>query len=318
MKRVGFAVVVVLLVLGLAEGGARAFGPGLLPPDRSRMAKPGEQVAGEPNMVGDADTGWRAKEGPQQSFGIPGGTTVNALGLRGAAPVEPRTGKRIMFVGDSTVFGVFVADRDTFVSRVGAALGVEAINAGCPGYSSWQALQAVRGRLADVKPDLLVIATLWSDTQGADSSDAVRFGGARRSLLDQSLAFVLLREWVRTVRWGSHAEEVKVGLSMPVAPSFRVPIGQYEDNLRALAASAPQAAFLILPSIRDPAAGKVGDFRDAYRATMREVAADLGAPLADTPAAFVGTDTRAMFVDEVHPTAQGHQKIAEVVVAALK
>jgi lysophospholipase L1-like esterase len=318
VRRVAFALAVLVAVAGLGEGAARVWGPGLLPPDRSKEARPGEPTPGEPNMVGDADTGWRARTGPQQSFGIPGGTSVNSRGVRGPELPLEKTRRRVLFLGDSTVFGVFVADRDTFVARVGDALGVEAINGGCPGYSSWQALRAVQARLGAYQPDLVVIATLWSDAQGADVPDAVRFGGARPSLLERSVGFVLLREWVRELRWGSRPEEVRVGLRMPVAPTLRVPLADYDDHLRALAATAPEAAFLVLPSVRDPAQGKVGDFRDAYRAAMRDVARELGAPLADAPAAFVGTDARAMFHDDVHPTAAGHARVAEVLVKALR
>ncbi|MFZ5477521.1 MAG: SGNH/GDSL hydrolase family protein [Myxococcota bacterium] len=318
MRRLAFALVVLAVAAALAEGAARAWGPGLLPPDRSREARPGEPTPGEPNMVGDAATGWRARTGPQQSFGIPGGTFVNSLGARGPELPLEKARKRVLFLGDSTVFGVFVADRDTFAQRVGEALDVEVINGGCPGWSSWQALRAVEARLGAYRPDLVVIATLWSDAQGADTPDAVRFGGARASWIERSHGFVLLREWVRAARWGSRAEEVRVGLQMPVAPTLRVPLADYDDNLRALARTAPAAAFLVLPSVRDPANGKVGDFRDAYREVMREVAAELGAPLADAPSAFVGTDARAMFHDEVHPTVAGHARIAAVLTDVLR
>jgi lysophospholipase L1-like esterase len=317
-RRPLFALATAVLLAVAGEGAARALGPGLLPADRSPVARPGEPTAQEPNMVGDADSGWRPRTGPQQSFGIPGGTVVNSHGLRAPEVAEAKSRPRVIVVGDSSVFGVFVRDADTFAARVGAAFpGVEVLNAGVPGYSSWQALRALDGRLKAYAPDLVVVATLWSDTQGADLPDSVRFGSDRASVLEKSHAFVLLREWVREARWGGQAEKVGFGLGMPVAPTTRVPLSQYETNLRAFASRAPAIAFLMLPCIRDPAAGRVGDFRDAYRAAMREAAAELGAPLVDTPQVFVGTDPKRMFHDEVHPTAEGNRVIAEALQAAL-
>lgn len=307
-RRPLFALAVVTVVALTAEATARLFGPVLMPPDRSPVARPGEPTAQEPNMVGDAEAGWRPKSGRQQSFGIPGGTFVNSRGLRAPEVPLAHTRPRAIVVGDSTVFGVLVGDDQTFVARLDAAYpDVEVLNGGVPGYSSWQALRALDGRLAAYQPDLVVVATLWSDTQGADQPDSVRFGGDRRSLLEKSHAFLLLRSWVRELRWGSTPEPVQFGLAPVMAPTTRVPLSQYEDNLRALAKRAPSVAYLVLPCTHDTRSGKVGDFRDAYREAMRDVAHDLGAPLIDTPARFVGTDPRKMFYDEVHPTPAGQR-----------
>ena len=73
--------------------------------------------------------------------------------------------------------------------------------------------------------------------------------------------------------------------------------------------------FLILPSVRDLFIGRVGDFRDAYRQAMKEVAHDLRAPLVDSSEHFSEGDIHALFFDEVHPTARGHHRIAEALLA---
>lgn len=103
---------------------------------------------------------------------------------------------------------------------------------------------------------------------------------------------------------------------------MRVPLDAYAKNLRVMAAMVRsvggQPAFLVLPCVKDPAGGKVGDFRDDYREAMRSAAKELSAPLADTPAAFVGTAADRMFLDEVHPTREGHQIIADVLARALE
>jgi lysophospholipase L1-like esterase len=362
-RRLAFTLVMGLLVAALAEGAARTWGSRLLPTRRSLDAMPGEPVPAEPNMVADTASGWRAKTGRQQSFGIPGGTFVNSRGLRGPElPIPKPAGKRrVLLVGDSTVFGVLVADADIFARRTEGALqridpNIEVLDGAAPGWSSWQARRALEDRLLAYEPDVLVIATLWSDSQGAGRPDAERFA-AYLPGLDHSRAFVLLREWVRQVRWGDDPEEVHVGLRPPGsgpppqigpgqpgynsspagqaqapggapvigaggAPTLRVSLAEYRANLAAMAAlvtaNGGTPAFLVLPCVKDPAGGgKVGDFRDDYRAAMRETAASLHAPLADTPAAFVGTDASSMFLDEVHPTGAGHARIAEVLTETL-
>lgn len=317
-RRLSFALVVLLFLVGAAEGAAAVFGPKLLPSDRSPLAKPGEVTPQEPNMVGDAVAGWRPKVGRQMSFGIPGGTTVNSRSMRGPDVAVRATRPRLLVLGDSTIFGVMVADGDTIASRLALAFPqVEVLNGGAPGYSSWQALRAFDDRFSELKPDMLLVATLWSDTQGTEAPDATRLGGRPAPLLEHSRAFVLIREWVRQVRWGKRVEKVGFGIQAVVAPSLRVPLGDYEANLRALATRAPHVAYLVLPCVNDPARGKVGDFRDAYREAMRETAQELGAPLIDAPRAFVGADTAKLFLDEVHPSAAGHAKIAGLVKEAL-
>jgi lysophospholipase L1-like esterase len=332
-RRLAFSLVVLLGVAGLAEGAARLFGPPVMPPDRSHDAADGQEVPGEPNMVGDALAGWRSKAGFQHSFGIPGGTTVSPEGVRGISSLGPKVPgeRRILLLGDSSVFGVLVGDADTLGARLEANLrrrepGIRVLNAGCPGYSSWQALQVLRHRLDSSAPDLVVVATLWSDTQGAERPDSVRFGGAARQLLYRSRAFLVLARWVEALRFGGGArpappERVEFGLQPLAAPTARVPLGEYGRNLRALAREARrlggEVAYLVLPCVRDPVAGQVGDFRDRWRQVMRETAAAEGAPLADTPPAFAGTDPGVMFLDEVHPSVAGHARIAEVLAEAL-
>lgn len=328
LRRFAFALVPLLLLAGVAEGVARRSGSRLLPARRGLDALPGEPLAQEPNMVGDVVTGWRPRTGRQDSFGIPGGTTVNSRGLRGPeVPLDKPAGtRRVLLLGDSTVFGVMVRDEQTFARVVEERLRaidprVEVLNGGAPGWSSWQAARALESRLDVYTPDLVVVATLWSDAQGGPMADAERFEAMAVPFMEASHAFVVLREWVRELRWGRRTEEVRVDLSAPRGrgdgpPTLRVPLPDYAANLRRLAATARadggDVAFLVLPCVRDPEQGKVGDFRDEYRAAMRAAAGELGAPLADSPAAFLGGDARALFFDDVHPTAAGHRIVGEV------
>ena len=342
LKRLSFALAALLLLASVLEGGARLFGPGLMP------ANPGGE--NENGLPPDPLVGWRVEPGTQDNFGVPTPTYINQWGLRSAEfPAEKAEGEeRILLLGDSTVYGVLVSDEDSFGGVLQKLLSaanpaVRVMNAGCPGYSSWQALQILKDRLLALQPDVVVIATLWSDAQGSEAPDSARHGdGEGRSLLTHSAFYVWLRAKIRRARWQEDsAESVEFRFQPPqqsaggpppgppvaagptkLAPTHRVPLGQYRRNLREMAkrsiAAGAQPVFLILPCFRDPALGKVGDFRDAYREAMREVAEELSAPLIDSSVFFFGGRVNDLFFDDVHPTPRGHSLIATALFEGLE
>jgi lysophospholipase L1-like esterase len=344
-ERIAFSLAACLVVLGILEGGARLFGPGIMPIDRSMDVGHGESLAGVPDLLGDAATGWRARGGTHRDYGVPQPTHVNSRGLRNAEiPLEKTPGRtRILLLGDSSVYGVRVTDEQSFGGLLEKRLqdanrSVEVLNGGCPGFSSWQTLQALEDRLLAYSPDLVVIATLWSDAQGSAEPDAARFGNGRgRSWLSHSAFYVWLQAKIRRARWSTEGpERIEFQLDpVPGAPPFgngpkgpnklapthRVPLKDYKANLKEMAtkvrAQGGEVAFLVLPCFRDLLIGRVGDFRDAYREAMIQVAKELDAPLFNSPVAFADGDVNALFFDDVHPTAKGHARIASLMEKSL-
>ena len=57
---------------------------------------------------------------------------------------KPKGKKRVMSVGDSSIFGFLVEEEEVFTSVAVEKHTWEDINAGCPGYSSEQSLIWVR------------------------------------------------------------------------------------------------------------------------------------------------------------------------------
>ncbi|MFZ5477185.1 MAG: alginate O-acetyltransferase AlgX-related protein [Myxococcota bacterium] len=66
---------------------------------------------------------------------------INSLSTRGP---EPGSGRKWLALGDSFVMAAQVAEADTFAARLGVKEGVEVINAGVDGWSTWQSLRRYR------------------------------------------------------------------------------------------------------------------------------------------------------------------------------
>lgn len=96
---------------------------------------------------------------------------INALGLRGPLPSTTPTprGRRVVFVGDSFTFGEGVREDDTLPQQTARLLNdrgsapVECINGGVGGFDTRQALALFRDRLADLRPDVIVVVLGLND-----------------------------------------------------------------------------------------------------------------------------------------------------------
>jgi lysophospholipase L1-like esterase len=311
----------VVLVLGGLELLARG---GLAWTRRGTEGPPPAEDAMQPSAL----LGWAPRPGRSRGFGVPGGTWIDAYGTRNPEPEPPRgPGElRLLTIGDSTVYGVMVADDEVF-SAVAARdltrrLGrpVHARNGGVPGYSSEQALRLLEGPLADVSFDVLVIATQWSDSQLGPAPDAQMWPRARAGvggLLSRSGLFQVLALLVR----GAEDPEVITWRLSDVDGVRRVPPGAYRRNLRALAALARDRgalpAFLVLPSDRDLRGQPLEPPRPAYREMLRAAAAEAAAPLIDGATPFAGGN-RQLMADDVHPSRGGHRLLGEALAAGLE
>lgn len=161
-----FALVPALVVLLLIEGGARL----LIRSDGFRMWVAGpyllEGVAGTHNMlyrpgrntVADPYNGYRLKDATKPDSHRP--------------PYLPQPPKeeneiRILCVGDSTTYGIYLNNRQTWPAQLQAALNDGApnttrftvYNGGVPGYWSQQCKRLIQSRYMELQPDLV----LWRE-----------------------------------------------------------------------------------------------------------------------------------------------------------
>lgn len=93
--------------------------------------------------------------------------TVNRYGLRGVLPANPKPARltRVLCLGGSTTFGYTVTDGDEWPVRLREALGdgVEVVNAGRPGATTYANFTYLRDRLLQLKPDVVVLYEGFND-----------------------------------------------------------------------------------------------------------------------------------------------------------
>jgi len=162
--------------------------------------------------------------------------TVNGLGCRGKPLSKHKNpkGLRIFCLGDSRTYGQGVNDHDAYPAQLERQLAqalpgrrVECLNAGVPGYSSFQGM-LLANRLLAHGPDALVLcfstndATLRPRSDSEVHSRASRFSVTVQAWLDRSMVYLRLRKALRP----SHPPASRTGTLVPrVAPS------EYVQNL---------------------------------------------------------------------------------------
>ena len=269
---------------------------------------------------------------------------INSLAMRGPEPELPKPAgvRRFITTGDSSVFGFGVPEEAVFSSVAAASLGdgAEALIGAVPGYSSFQSINLLRMRAMKTEPDLLVIANIWSDNNFDAFVDKdvlaqaagfeTGFTASAKRLLARS-AIYRVADWKLRVR-GSAERVQKVAWQQDSQSRGqigvrRVDINDYASNLESLVAIARESdaevLFVVLANNEDVESG--GPVQsgpkawDPYRRVMRETAARHGAPVLDVPALFQesGKSTGELFLDEMHPTIEGHRLMGEALGAIL-
>lgn len=320
--------VAVLLVWELA---ARAFPP---PDPRAPAGRP---AAGTITLEGDPWLLWQLRPGDREEHGKP--VHVDAAGFRDRHD-GPVAHPRILTVGDSSVYGFGVSDDEVFSARLERTLaarvpGAQVINGATPGWSTFQTLNMLDMRGWALEPDLLVIGNLWSDNNFDDFVDRellASYAGFRqtpdyrlRVWASRSALFRWLDYGLRVAPRGREA--ARVGWSMggdgPRSGRRRVAINDYADNLDTLCARMRErgggVVFLLLANREDVNPRSADPAWGPYRQVMREAAERNGVPLVDIPEVMraSGRSEDTLFLDQMHPTADGHARMAAAVDAAL-
>jgi lysophospholipase L1-like esterase len=266
---------------------------------------------------------------------------TNARGLRSPAVTVPKPPGtlRVLAVGDSCTFGSGAGQSDTWPAQLARRLGadrperpVEVVNAGVPGFSSWQVIRYLEIEGWGLEPDVVVIASGINDAHPANAGDKRPFGESRW-LSDREYAAVLRDEGALGItRLLRRAGILPLGSGSAGhgdGVKRRVPLDEYEAGLRRFASEARDRG--VTPVIVAwPLQSQVGPgdaapdpaLEDVARVYARyQAAAEAAARSGD--AVFVPLIGRMdgrtdLFVDPVHMNAEGYGRVADAVADALE
>ena len=261
--------------------------------------------------------------------------TINALGLRGEIPELPRPDgrQRILVLGDSAFFGHGIEDDETLAVQLAAllqerGLDVDVVNGAVSGYSIAQSALLMEEVGWDLQPTLVIYANLWSDNtwDAFHDEDLLRSRAtARHNPFVHSAAMRYIAAWLtphlpgegNIVVWS--ADE-----GWPEDRIRRVPVDRYAaltDGVIRTGQQQGAGALFIKPSNRFLVDPTEPDTRlwDPYFVAMDAVADCHGVPVVDMTLPFVDANRpiEELFIDLMHPTAEGHRVLAEAVGAAL-
>lgn len=253
---------------------------------------------------------------------------TNSLGLRDSEIELPKPpGRwRILALGDSCTFGSGAGQSDTWPAQLEAelakALGAgraEVVNAGVPGYSTFQSLRFLQQDGLGLEPDAVVIPTSINDASPAKAGPKRNIAAGRllndRAYAEQlenpprsALQRLLLRAGL--IGSGSPATRPAAGIER------RVPLEDYGGELRAGIRAArergvrvvllgwPLQAEVRIPPGNDEASGIYA----AYRQRAAEIARDERVAHVDLLPVLRGKAEH--YVDGVHLGPQGYQWVA--------
>jgi lysophospholipase L1-like esterase len=253
-KRAAFSVLTFFALAALLEGGARlAVRPEALP----LLAAP---LDGNFNLpvadvfAYDPELFWKLRPGLrlQGTASAPWGDVTNELGLRMSRELLPDGRPRVLCLGDSCTYGLGVAVADAWPSLLNADF--DAVNAGVPGYSSFQCARSCARLAPIVRADCVVVQVGVNDLMPWITSNA----GRTVMLTDRERAEeVALRDLASRSRFAGWVF-AKASAPTPVdVPHFdyhdwtglpaRVPLDETVRNVKSMCASARACVVIAWP-----------------------------------------------------------------------
>jgi hypothetical protein len=341
------AVIAVVLVLGLAEGGVRLLLDPMPAPHEGGRFRNSPTIFARTILQAKVQV---VKLGDHE-------IRINSLGYRGPefAAVKPPGVTRIIIYGGSTVFdpanGVDWPHRVQEGLRAAGFTGVEVINAGAYALASFDSLGRLLAEGHRFSPDYVLFTAGWNDIKffgetrsllraakpwGENIDPRTTYDGAIDEFLSRnSQAYVRLRAAV--LDWwldaGPEGQKPEAERSSEIRPEwlrqFRITVDTFIDlvrNIRAVPVLLTEAR-LAAPGIGpdqekrilyDYVALTPEGLLKAYAAVdreMHEAAAEKHVAVIDASAVMSGKD--AFFVDHSHLTESGSIEMGRIVTNAL-
>ena len=264
--------------------------------------------------IPDPVLGFRGEPGDEIA-----GVQLNEQGWRGPllATPKPAGEHRILFVGDSTCWGLRVELAETFAARTASALGSEFVLGAFPGYSSYHSA-IVLERLLPLEPDVVVLYV------GA-RNDGVRaryFPDAdipkRRARLDAAWHQIRLLRLVEVAIDRFYRSLFRKLLSREARS--RVPPEAFRANLERMLQRLEEASIpvvLVIPPLSPVFEAKQPQMR-RYREILAEIAAAHRLPTISVDDRFAGAAASSLYFDDhYHLRTRGHEIIGEEITKIL-
>jgi lysophospholipase L1-like esterase len=288
----------------------------------------------------------------QQAFSADKPVAINARGLRGPViPYERTPGvERLLFLGDSIVFGHGVVDADVVTERVVSRLReagtrAEAINTGVPSYNTEQEIAYLGREGVRYHPDWVIVGVCWNDiseksavqvspdgwlvSPGIDTSKPMPrlsespFGYALRNTLKRSrLLYASLEGWravlgmIRPDKLVQFRSDVLEGRDTPAVADGWVRVEAALHRLHEL--SRQQGFRPLVVAFPLPLALERPFPQSSYPARLQAIGEREGIPVIDLEPTFRGAfrGHESLFIpfDSDHPNAAGHDLAAREIV----
>ena len=274
-----------------------------------------------------------------------GGISISKRGFRNADVEDPKPDGRIRiaFLGASTTFCAEATSNETTwphvlvkqLEKSGGEKTFDYINAGVPGYTTEQSVPNLEGRVAPLKPDVVLIYHATNDLS-ADSREQAQNQGVYQGkaenpswLAEYSVTWYLIEKNLQVAKRQKMAQESKGRLKFDVDAAAAV----FKGRLTKLVAAAKKNAKVVglvtfSPKVRREMDEKARlaasntslfympymtvdaliDGFERYNQVIREVAQEQGVLLIDGEFEVPGDDTH--FNDSVHLTDAGCEKMA--------
>jgi lysophospholipase L1-like esterase len=283
-------------------------------------------------MRANPERGWEMVPG-QTHYTYQERVEVNALGLRGPELAPKRPGeRRILYLGDSLVYGQGLAERETQPAALEHALRARdpatdwrVVNAGHRSYGTAQELALLAELGARIQPDVVLLGWYWNDVDGRDvASTYARLKDKGELYFDTGNRL----EGLERLRWHAKqllrrsalimlAHDLAAGPGRPYTDEYLDKVGQRIDRHLArleelCAALGARAVVVLIPDAHRIEGGGVTRVFDERTA---ELARARGLPVVELLAALVALHARTGRVPVLpfdgHYDAEANRAMAE-------
>ncbi len=259
---------------------------------------------------------------------------INELGMRFGGGEDPHkdSSKLVVALGNSCTFGWGVSFEETFVRQLEKILegnrncAVQVMNAGVPGYSSYQGKRYLEDDIIKFRPDFVLLSFGWNDHWAAVN---LKVDSEHKLLPQWILAIQNAASQLKLYRFFRYMmaparDDTTLAIAQ-VPGKRRVPPAEYYRNLIEMVEFSRQRhATPILIAL--PVASEVEYFGGvtynihqlhySYQDVVREAAHTTGATLVDLQEEFDATP-QLFGIDPIHFNASGHYILARQLAAVI-